>query len=354
MRTLTGLCFTLLLVALSLGLCLFPPRRAAAAPSNFTVNSLADTPDASASDGLCADAGGACTLRAAIQQANADPAADTIGFSVVGTINLTGALPNISTDMTIDGPRTGGLTVRRDTGGDYRIFTVNSGVTAAFNGFVIANGAAPNGAPGGGILNSGMLSMTSVGDQPANPRYLAFLADAQEAGGGVIVGEFDWQNRLESSRLSYLNRFVQRPDFLAAHGGQNAGQYVDSLFANAGVTPTQAERDAAISAYNFSGRASALRSVAESASVYNKLYNPGFVLMQYFAYLRRNPDAAPDNNFDGYNYWLSKLDQFTQPGEDARDESVALARVRRAEMVRAFLLSSEYRGRFQGDPSRGQ
>ncbi|MGB8507079.1 MAG: hypothetical protein WCD76_01625, partial [Pyrinomonadaceae bacterium] len=94
--------------------------------------------------------------------------------------------------------------------------------------------------------------------------------------------------------------------------------------------------------------------VVESGSVYNKLYNPAFVLMQYFAYLRRNPDNAPDNNFNGYNFWLSKLNQFTRPGEDARDERVALARVRRAEMVRAFIISGEYRGRFQGDSNRGE
>ena len=75
--------------------------------------------------------------------------------------------------------------------------------------------------------------------------------------------------------------------------------------------------------------------------------------MQCFAYLRRNPDAAPDNDFAGYTFWLAKLDQFTLPGEDARDERVALSRVRRAEMVRAFLLSAEYRGRFQDDPNHG-
>ena len=71
MRSLTGLSCGLP-AALLLGLCLFPSRHAAAA--NITVNSLADTPDALLNDGLCADANGACTLRAAIQQANADAA----------------------------------------------------------------------------------------------------------------------------------------------------------------------------------------------------------------------------------------------------------------------------------------
>src|SRR5262245_25682197 len=47
---------------------------------------------------------------------------DTINFAVTGTINLTGALPNITRNITIAGPGADQLTVRRDTGGNYRIF----------------------------------------------------------------------------------------------------------------------------------------------------------------------------------------------------------------------------------------
>jgi CSLREA domain-containing protein len=196
-----------------------------------------------------------------------------------------------------------------------------------------------------------------LGDQAGGvPAYFDFLNQAQQVGRGVAVGQPGYEAVLEANKQSYAEQFVQRSDFQTAHGGQTAAQYVDSLFANAGATPTSAERDAAISAYGAggaAGQAAALRSVVESGSVYNKLYNPAFVLMQYFAYLRRDPNAAPDTNFDGYNFWLAKLNSVTQPGEDARDERVALARVRRAEMIRAFLRSSEYRGRFGGDPSRG-
>jgi hypothetical protein len=62
--------------------------------------------------------------------------------------------------------------------------------------------------------------------------------------------------------------------------------------------------------------------------------------------LRRDPDDAPDNNFDGYDFWLAKLNQFSVAGENVRDESVALNRVKRAEMVKSFLVSTEYRARF--------
>ncbi len=48
------------------------------------------------------------------------------------------------------------------------------------------------------------------------------------------------------------------------------------------------------------------------------------------------------------------MNDFSQSGENVRDESVALARVRRAEMVRAFIESIEYRRRFQGSPTGNQ
>ncbi|HEX8558847.1 MAG TPA: Calx-beta domain-containing protein [Pyrinomonadaceae bacterium] len=199
------------------------------------------------------------------------------------------------------------------------------------------------------------VNKAAFGDRPGVPRYLPFLAETREVG-EVVVGQLGWEQLLEANMRRYVEQFVARPDFQAAHGGQGAAEYVDSLFAGAGATPSTAERDAALAAFgsgDAAGRAAALRSVAESGSVYNKLYNPAFVLMQYFAYLRRNPDNPPDGDFAGYDFWLAKLDEFTAPGEDARDEVVALARVRRAEMVRAFLLSGEYRGRFQGEPNRG-
>ncbi|HEX8146091.1 MAG TPA: hypothetical protein VF591_02720, partial [Pyrinomonadaceae bacterium] len=58
--------------------------------------------------------------------------------------------------------------------------------------------------------------------------------------------------------------------------------------------------------------------------------------------------------FSGYDFWLEKMNSFSLPGENVRDETVALARVRRAEMVRAFIESIEYRQRFQGAPGGNQ
>src|SRR5262245_2578251 len=77
----------------------------------------------------------------------------------------------------------------------------------------------------------------------------------------------------------------------------------------------------------------ALRRVAEHPDLIQQEFNRAFVLMEYFGYLRRNPNDAPDGNFDGYNFWLNKLNQFN-------------GNYLEAEMVKAFLSSIEYRRRF--------
>jgi hypothetical protein len=76
-----------------------------------------------------------------------------------------------------------------------------------------------------------------------------------------------------------------------------------------------------------------LRLVAENPTLEQQEFNKAFVLMQYMGYLRRNPNHAPDGNFDGYNFWLGKLNQFN-------------GNFINAEMVKAFILSGEYRNRF--------
>ena len=121
----------------TIGIFLLPDRVSRAA-ATFTVNSLADTPDAAPGNGVCADAGTLCTLRAALQEANALAGTDTINFSVTGTINLTGVLPTLNSNININGPGSGSLTVRRDTGGDYRIFFIDNSIVS-ISGMTITN-----------------------------------------------------------------------------------------------------------------------------------------------------------------------------------------------------------------------
>jgi hypothetical protein len=174
-------------------------------------------------------------------------------------------------------------------------------------------------------------------------RLRTFIADTQEIGRGVRVGVGDWRAQLDANKKAFVDQFVTSPAFAAAYGGLTNAQYVDALNAKtfdprapgSGGALSAAERDALVADLDASRktRADVLRAVAENAEFSRRQFNNAFVLMEYFGYLRRNPDDAPDGNFDGYNFWLGKLNEF---GGDY----IA------AEMVKAFITSNEYRQRF--------
>ena len=166
------------------------------------------------------------------------------------------------------------------------------------------------------------------------PRFAEFMPDLSTLRQGVIVGQGNWQAQLEANKTAYADAFAQRGDFQQIYNGMSNEQYVDTLFANAGVGP-QPERDALVIGLNngTETRATVLRKVVQNSAFHAREFNPAFVLMQYFGYLRRNPDDPPDNNMEGYNFWLNKLNQFNGDW-------------RAAEMVKAFISSTEYRARF--------
>ncbi|MGB8510095.1 MAG: hypothetical protein WCD76_17080 [Pyrinomonadaceae bacterium] len=177
----------------------------------------------------------------------------------------------------------------------------------------------------------------NLAGKPVPVTRASFMPDTRQIGQGVVVGAPGADALLEANKVAFINGFVTRGPFVALYPqGMAAATYVDTLFSKAGVTPTAAERQNAINAYgagDTAGRAAALRSVAESQTLQQAESNKAFVLMQYFGYLQRDPDAAPDLNFDGYNFWLGKLNQFN-------------GNFVNAEMVKAFIVASEYRGRF--------
>jgi hypothetical protein len=74
-------------------------------------------------------------------------------------------------------------------------------------------------------------------------------------------------------------------------------------------------------------RAEVLGQIAADPRFVSAKRNEMFVMMEYFGYLRRDPDA------DGYQFWLNKLNQYGGNFEQA-------------EMVKAFITSIEYRNRF--------
>jgi hypothetical protein len=115
-------------------------------PSICVVNNLGDTG---------AGAGSAGDLRYCMDRSNRQAGKDQILFSVQGTINLTQALPEITDDLTIAGPGADRLTVRRDTGGSYRIFT--NLATTELSGITVTNGWSNY---GGGISNGYTKTLT--------------------------------------------------------------------------------------------------------------------------------------------------------------------------------------------------
>jgi hypothetical protein len=164
------------------------------------------------------------------------------------------------------------------------------------------------------------------------PRYAEFMPDTAEVAQGVVVGPTDWAGRLAANKDAFVTAWVQRAEFRTAYDGLSNSAFVDTLIAHAGVGFNGGDevRAALVSGLNNNTltRAAALRQVVENEGFVAAKSNRMFVMMEYFGYLRRDPDES------GYQFWLNKLNQFDGNFEQA-------------EMVKAFITSGEYRARFE-------
>jgi hypothetical protein len=144
-------------------------------PADFIVDSPQDMPDASPGSGGCADSSGACTLRAAIQEAGAQPGPQTIALSDQ-TYQISTTL-TINSDITIlglgpDRSVIGGA-------GTDRLLTVNNGAKVSLSGLTLTGGETTS-AGGGVYLGQGDLTLQHV---QVNDNH------AGGAGGGIWVGD---------------------------------------------------------------------------------------------------------------------------------------------------------------------
>jgi hypothetical protein len=188
------------------------------------------------------------------------------------------------------------------------------------------------------------------------PKLSEFTPDAQTVANGIIVGGQLSAAKINQNKAAFAATFVNCVDatksrcaeFKAIYDGLNNPDYVDKLFQTTGVTPSASERAALINGLNggTESRASVLQKVVDGINVisegnqqftttygqafYNSEFNRAFVLLEYFGYMKRDPDEA------GYAFWLAKLNEFS--GDFVK-----------AEMVLAFITSPEYRARF-GQP----
>ena len=161
------------------------------------------------------------------------------------------------------------------------------------------------------------------------PMYAEFMPDTATVAQNVIVNNGDWTGQLAANKQAFINAWVERPDFRAAYDGLANGAFVETLISHTGVSYSASERAALVNGLSNGAltRAAALRQIVENEGFVAAKRNQAFVMMQYFGYLRRDPDES------GYQFWLNKLNQF-----DGNFE--------RAEMVKAFIVSGEYRQRF--------
>jgi hypothetical protein len=163
------------------------------------------------------------------------------------------------------------------------------------------------------------------GSLARRPNYTEFSTDRRQ----VVDGP-----GLEASKQAYALAFVQRTEFVQKYPlTQNGNAFVTALVQNIQTdTNVNLPTGPILTAYANGGsnqnlsRALAVREAIDNGAFTQYEYNPSFVLMQYFAYLRRDPDPG------GYNFWLDVLNNRV-PGNFRG-------------MVCAFITSPEYQLRF--------
>jgi subtilisin family serine protease len=149
------------------------------------------------------------------------------------------------------------------------------------------------------------------------PDYSEFVPDLASVSGFLDA------NQLEAAKVSFIAAFMARPAFVSAYNSLNNTQYVDMLLNTAGVTLSS--RQAMIDGLNNSTmtRGQVLRQIVESPEVSIKYNHQAYAVMEYFGYLRRQPDSF-------YLQWIQVLDTTNDP----------------RGMVTGFVTSQEYRNRF--------
>ena len=157
-----------------------------------------------------------------------------------------------------------------------------------------------------------------------NPNDVVNIPFTGGAVGGTISGKWDAPEGNGTTLAAQLTNLRTGHAYINFHTVQFGGGEIRGNF------PSETSfRDSLVAGLNGSTetRATVLRKVAESEEFSSNEFTRAFVLMEYFGYLRRDADAA------GYNFWLNKLNAFN-------------GNFIKAEMVKAFISSSEYRQRF--------
>lgn len=145
-----------------------------------------------------------------------------------------------------------------------------------------------------------------------SPLYKEFIPDMAQVGGSQSPAQSD------ASKAAFTDAFVLRPEFTAKYPGLSGQPLANAIWQTAGLPGSP------ISAGSMTN-GQILRAVAETSQAANKFFNRGFVSMEYFGYLRRDPDTI------GFKNWVDTLD--ADPNNFRH-------------MIFGFIYSDEYRNRF--------
>jgi uncharacterized protein (TIGR03118 family) len=143
--------------------------------------------------------------------------------------------------------------------------------------------------------------------------------------GGTFGGKWDAPEGNNTTLAAQLDNLRNGRAYINFHTRQFTGGEIRGNFPAA-----TAFRDSLVAGMfdnSPSSRAAVLRRIAEAEELQSREFNSAFVTMEYFGYLRRDPDAP------GFQFWLDKLNAFG-------------GNFQNAEMVKAFITSDEYRKRF--------
>ena len=160
------------------------------------------------------------------------------------------------------------------------------------------------------------------------PRYADFMSDARTIGRGVMEGQVAEEGQMETNLGEFTEEWTRRIAFTRIYDQFDNAQYVERLSQNAGLSLDSAERSALIDGLSagHETRATVLLKMSRHPRFVEKENNRSLVVLYYFAFLRRGPGDAPDQNLDGLNFWVRELEHH-EP----------------AKLVEAFKASGEYK-----------
>lgn len=167
--------------------------------ATFTVDTEADLNDSIAGDGICGTgAAGTCSLRAAIQEANALPGADVIslpgGYYALTRLPLAGNVLTIASDITINGTGASAGNTLISGNGDRIVLQITGTPTVQLHNLAIVGGTGQGSIFGGGMyIGGGTTTLSRVIVQGNNA-----AGSTTQQGGGIYVYEFATLNLIDS------------------------------------------------------------------------------------------------------------------------------------------------------------